>query len=225
MQQIVYVSPDVDACQLTRAKLEKTLQIKFTQVNSLYDLLPYISDVDFVTDMIMFDLKKLCEVQGVNVFEIISTVSTLIRCNNRPESKKKILVAAADLTCDTDKLKTILRTDIDGVFPQGIEFSFEEKCQALEKLFAGERYIPSQIKEKLRSPNRARTVSSSNNLTVRQQQVMSLIVERGASNKTIARILNITESTVKLHTSAILKKYGVRNRTQLAVFNKNTEKT
>jgi DNA-binding NarL/FixJ family response regulator len=54
-------------------------------------------------------------------------------------------------------------------------------------------------------------------LTSRQNQVLTLVCHRGISNKAIAKILEISESTVKIHISAILKKYGVRNRTQLAL--------
>ena len=51
-------------------------------------------------------------------------------------------------------------------------------------------------------------------------QILNLIKERGASNKVIAKTLNITESTVKLHVGIVLKKFGVKNRTQLALFSK-----
>jgi DNA-binding NarL/FixJ family response regulator len=54
-------------------------------------------------------------------------------------------------------------------------------------------------------------------VTPRQSQIVDLILERGLSNKKIAQALNITESTVKIHVSAILKAYGVRTRTQLVV--------
>ena len=55
-------------------------------------------------------------------------------------------------------------------------------------------------------------------LTPRQRQILDIIVTRGVSNKNIARMLHISESTVKLHMSSILKKFGLRNRTQLALF-------
>ena len=58
-------------------------------------------------------------------------------------------------------------------------------------------------------------------LTPRQQQILDIIVTRGVSNKNFARMLHISESTVKLHMSSILKKFGVRNRTQLALFAKS----
>jgi DNA-binding NarL/FixJ family response regulator len=58
-------------------------------------------------------------------------------------------------------------------------------------------------------------------LTPRQRQILDIIVTRGVSNKNIARMLHISESTVKLHMSSILKKFGLRNRTQLALFAKS----
>ena len=57
----------------------------------------------------------------------------------------------------------------------------------------------------------------SQTLTPRQSQVLKLICHRGLSNKAIGNILKISESTVKIHTSAILKRYGVKNRTQLVL--------
>ena len=54
-------------------------------------------------------------------------------------------------------------------------------------------------------------------LTPRQSQVLKLICHRGLSNKAIGNILKISESTVKIHTSAILRRYGVKNRTQLVL--------
>jgi two-component system, NarL family, nitrate/nitrite response regulator NarL len=44
---------------------------------------------------------------------------------------------------------------------------------------------------------------------------------RGDANKTIARQLNVTEATVKVHIKAILRKICVRNRTQAAVWAHN----
>ncbi len=51
-------------------------------------------------------------------------------------------------------------------------------------------------------------------LTEREQGV-ALAVARGATNKEVARQLDITERTVKAHLSAIFKKLAVRDRLQL----------
>ncbi len=53
-------------------------------------------------------------------------------------------------------------------------------------------------------------------LTARERQV-ALAVAAGASNKEIARQLNITERTIKAHTSAIFGKLSVRDRLQLSL--------
>lgn len=53
-------------------------------------------------------------------------------------------------------------------------------------------------------------------LTGRQIEVATLISHRGLSNKQIARELGIGESAVKVHVGSMLKKYGLRDRTQLS---------
>ena len=45
----------------------------------------------------------------------------------------------------------------------------------------------------------------------------------GTSNKTIAKNLSITETTVKAHVKGLLRKIGVTNRTQAAVWALNQE--
>lgn len=49
--------------------------------------------------------------------------------------------------------------------------------------------------------------------TERQAQVLALLL-RGMANKRICRELGLAEGTVKIHISAILKRFGVANRTQ-----------
>ena len=56
----------------------------------------------------------------------------------------------------------------------------------------------------------------SKNLTGREKEV-AVTLARGSSNKEIARILGITERTVKAHVGAILEKLGVRDRLQLSL--------
>jgi len=54
------------------------------------------------------------------------------------------------------------------------------------------------------------------NLTPRQRQIMILAAE-GLSNKHIARELNLTEGTVKLHLHQVYQRLGLGKRTCLAV--------
>ncbi len=53
-------------------------------------------------------------------------------------------------------------------------------------------------------------------LTHRQLEVLKLLLQ-GSPNKIIARELNLSEGTVKVHVAAIFKALGVTNRTEAAV--------
>jgi hypothetical protein len=61
-----------------------------------------------------------------------------------------------------------------------------------------------------------KTHSKSTVLTQREEEIYNLIRVRGLSNRQISTQLSIGESAVKLHVSNLLKKHGLRSRTQLA---------
>ena len=55
----------------------------------------------------------------------------------------------------------------------------------------------------------------------RREMLILRMLTQGASNKTIARNLVITELTVKVHMKAILRKLRLQNRTQAAIWARN----
>jgi DNA-binding NarL/FixJ family response regulator len=63
-------------------------------------------------------------------------------------------------------------------------------------------------------------VSDVPSLSRREMLILRMLMQ-GASNKTIARNLVITESTVKVHMKAILRKLRLQNRTQAAIWARN----
>lgn len=65
-------------------------------------------------------------------------------------------------------------------------------------------------------PSQASRAAQPCTLTLRQQEVMSLMC-RGLPNKSIAQELLLTEKTVKVHVGAIFKALGVTNRTQAVI--------
>jgi two-component system, NarL family, nitrate/nitrite response regulator NarL len=68
------------------------------------------------------------------------------------------------------------------------------------------------------SPDRKRAAA----LSPREQGILQQLVN-GCSNKVIARKLNITEATVKVHVKALLRKTHMANRTQAAIWAMNAQ--
>lgn len=66
------------------------------------------------------------------------------------------------------------------------------------------------------SPPRSASSPAELGLTERQAEVLALMVQ-GKPNKLICRELGVTEGTVKVHVSAILKALNVTNRTQAVI--------
>jgi DNA-binding NarL/FixJ family response regulator len=101
----------------------------------------------------------------------------------------------------------------------------EVMLSALQLVFAGGIYIPPEIlgREHLsqalpRPSERARAIVSPADLglTERQLDVLALMMQ-GKNNKSICRMLNLAEPTVKNHVTAILKALKVTNRTEAVI--------
>ena len=94
---------------------------------------------------------------------------------------------------------------------------FEELVHCIREAAAGRRWLSSTIADavaKHRQPARSFKELRAK-LTVREQEIIGL-VSRGLSNKEIARKLDLSEGTVKIHLHNIFKKVSVSNRTALA---------
>lgn len=95
----------------------------------------------------------------------------------------------------------------------------KQMIQALRQILDGSVYLPSHI---IRAEGAGATMGRYDpsflpalleTLTRKQLQVFERMAQ-GESNKVIAYKLNIAESTVKAHVSAILRKLGATNRVQ-----------
>lgn len=94
----------------------------------------------------------------------------------------------------------------------------EQMTKAIAQVIDGNIYLPSDIMRATgtaptRSADPGVTPQQIETLTRKQLQVLERMT-RGESNKMIAYNLNIAETTVKAHVSAILRKLGVHNRVQ-----------
>jgi len=217
------VGPEID-------QLAEQLDVEFKTLDSIHKLLPLLSNPKYCTDLIVIDIEKINNIEGTDMFNMVNTIQTLIACTvcsrtlGRPAKRTTVVAVAVDSLTDCKLIKEILDADVKGIYPRGLGFLFEEKESALTELLQGQYHVPKKINALFNKKKTVKRVeyNSEINLTPRQEQIANLISTRGASNKVIAKVLGIAESTVKLHMSAILKKYGVKNRTQLAVFAKET---
>jgi two-component system nitrate/nitrite response regulator NarL len=87
--------------------------------------------------------------------------------------------------------------------------------QALQLMVAGEVYAPVDL---MRAPGATEglKIVGAEVLTPRELEVAAMLV-KGASNKEIARALDLQEVTVKLHVRNLCRKLETKNRTQIAV--------
>jgi DNA-binding NarL/FixJ family response regulator len=84
---------------------------------------------------------------------------------------------------------------------------------ALRLVRLGGTYVPPRLLEAAPAPAAATRAAD---FTPRQLEVLRLLM-RGEPNKLIARQLDLTEGTVKIHIAAILRTLQVRNRTEAVV--------
>ena len=104
-----------------------------------------------------------------------------------------------------------IRKAVNGlVFKQA---SYRPFINALEDLMQGKN-APRGLYDDPASERRMQNFAS---LTPREREIVGHLV-RGQSNKVIARELDITEATVKVHLKMLLRKLGVENRTQAALY-------
>jgi DNA-binding NarL/FixJ family response regulator len=205
------------------------LPVVLKPYNTVEELFPLLSDPKFHTDLIVISIEMFYQrLDKLDMFDIIHTLSTLIKSTvyrtskmPKPQVRSTKILVTVDERTDVKLIKEVMN------FPDVASISWiittEEDVQPVidytNRIMAGDMTPHPRVLEMLKSKKKTPVKKKDTiTLTVRQAQVLQLVQTRGASNKTIARMLGLTESTVKLHMGAILKKYGVKNRTQLAVF-------
>ena len=90
--------------------------------------------------------------------------------------------------------------------------------EAVRSVLDGDVWLPPQlvIGQAELKPDEADMAARVASLTPQQFRVLSMIAE-GLLNKQIAYDLGVSEATVKAHMTAIMRKLGVSNRTQVAL--------
>jgi two-component system nitrate/nitrite response regulator NarL len=122
---------------------------------------------------------------------------------------------------DAEDLLEALRAGARGYLLKNIETDF--LLDAIRRAAKAESVMSPLMANKLADAIRQPAKDSSHaqvsleKLSPREREVM-LLLARGASNKEIARSLDLVESTVKIHMQGILRKLNLSSRVQAAVF-------
>jgi DNA-binding NarL/FixJ family response regulator len=87
---------------------------------------------------------------------------------------------------------------------------------ALRLVLSGGVFVPLDCPGVGSARPRAAARAEDLGLTLRQSDVLRLLVQ-GKPNKLICRDLSLSEGTVKVHVSAILRAFNVHNRTQVVI--------
>nr|WP_315529425.1 response regulator transcription factor [uncultured Achromobacter sp.] len=124
---------------------------------------------------------------------------------------------------EADELGQALRDGARGYLVKNIDA--EVLTSAIRRAAAGESVIAESMTAKLVDQFRgaaSQAAQASGNaerhrLTARETQIVQCLA-RGASNKVIARELDVSESTVKIHVQNVLKKLNLTSRVQVAVY-------
>lgn len=120
----------------------------------------------------------------------------------------------------TEDLTAALQAGARGYLIKTIDADY--LVQAIRRAAAGETVLAEAMSTKLVnrlqvSVSKVLPASHVSRLTPREKEILACLA-CGGSNKTIARTLDVAESTVKIHVQNILKKLNVASRVQAAVF-------
>ncbi len=161
--------------------------------------------VDLDPDLILLDLNM----QGMNGLE------TLRHLRDQGVTSRIVMLTVSD--ADEDVLQAI-SLGADGYLLKDMEP--EELLEQIKRALNGKMVLSEAVTQILataiRSPNN-KSSGKIDALTQRELEILKLIA-KGLSNKLIARELDISDGTVKVHVKHLLKKLHLRSRVEAAVW-------
>jgi DNA-binding NarL/FixJ family response regulator len=157
-------------------------------------------------DLVILDLQM----PGVSGLDLLSEL-----CNTRPDIPVVVLSATEDFRV----MQRAIEHGAAGFIPKSAANGV--LVSAMQLVLSGGVYIPSELfgagtGAGAGSPYSHGMPISRDSFTGRQLDVLELMAG-GHSNKSIANRLGLSEHTVKIHISAILRILDVNNRTEAAI--------
>ncbi len=156
-------------------------------------------------DIVLLDLN-MRDMNGIEVLKVIKRQNPDIRV---------VMLTVSD---QAEDLVTALRAGADGYLLK--EMESEDLIAKLAEVAAGRISLTERLVTLLAQAMRQEQSTRERaevELTDQEQRTLDLIAI-GKSNKLIARELNITEGTVKVHVKHLLRKLNLRSRVEAAVW-------
>lgn len=179
-------------------------------------LCDYIRQAD--TDMKVYEAghyTQLCAIISAANPDLVIMERDLRGCTAQEYLIFKDIRLALLLPCHNGEMKIDQACNINGVFHKGA--SCKEFLVGIREILEGRRYFPVLEEKSGRVfAHAGKPGMDDYHLTAREQEVIYHLM-RGASNKDIARALDLQVVTVKLHVRGICRKLNAANRTQAAL--------
>jgi two-component system, NarL family, nitrate/nitrite response regulator NarL len=135
------------------------------------------------------------------------------------EELPQVPVLMLTVSEDADDLVEALQAGARGYLLKNIDADY--LVDAVRRATRGEAVVAPQLTGKLvaglRNGPRIAAAPEKDRLSPREREILVLLAG-GASNKEMARELDLAESTVKIHIQNILRKLGLSSRVQAAVY-------
>jgi two-component system nitrate/nitrite response regulator NarP len=149
-------------------------------------------------DMVVLDLAM----PGGSGLEVLRQI-------RRQGDERPVIILTAGI--DDFRFSEAMTLDVNGIVMKNSDPAYLLEC--LQTVLRGRQWIDPELKERAaklaeRGPGAA--------LSRRERQLVELVAQ-GLRNRDIAGKLGITEGTVKVYLNAIFDKWGVANRTELAI--------
>lgn len=187
--------------------LEDDLEV-IAEASSGAEAIPLATELD--PDLIILDLNM----QGMD------GIATLKKLRDEGVTSRIVMLTVSD--ADEDVVNAI-SNGADGYLLK--DSDPEILLEHIKRALSGKMVLSEAVTQVLATALRRPTVKSPaelNSLTNREHEILSFIA-KGLSNKLIARELNISDGTVKVHVKHLLKKLGLRSRVEAAVWMVNQQ--
>ncbi|MBL8476627.1 MAG: two-component system response regulator NarL [Methyloversatilis sp.] len=153
-------------------------------------------------DLILIDLN-MKSVNGIETLRRLKAAGVRGRC---------VMLTVSD---DERDVLDAMKAGADGYLLKDMEP--EELCQRIKQSVAGTMVLDGSVAGLLAHALNAPPAATHTDLTEREREILGLLSD-GRSNKEIARVLGISDATVKVHIKHVLSKLNMKSRLEAAVW-------